>query len=161
MLSLKRKLFVTMFAFLLAACEISAQSVLLFEDFENGNFASKGWYDGFPDQRTTIEYKNGTHSYAGNYAKSATKSGAGRHLFTPTERVYISYWVKYSSNWVGSGVAYHPHEWNILTNEDDIYQGPSDSYLTAYVEQHAGTGLTGSCLSPPITFCLELRVIQI
>jgi hypothetical protein len=128
-----------MFAFILAACEVSAQSVLLFEDFESGNFASKGWYDGFPDQRTTIEYKNGTHSFAGNYAKGATKSGAGRHLFTPTERVYISYWVKYSSNWVGSGVAYHPHEWNILTNEDNIYQGPSDSYLTAYVEQLAGT----------------------
>ncbi len=116
----------------------SAQSVLLFEDFETGNFAAKGWYDGFPDQRTTAEFKNGSHSFEGNFKKGALTSGAGRHLFTPTEKVYISYWVKYSSNWVGSGVGYHPHEWNILTNEDDIYRGPADSYLTAYIEQNAG-----------------------
>jgi len=126
---------------MVATLKMSAQSVLIFEDFESGNFASKGWYDGFPDQRTTAEFKNGTHSYAGIYAKGATKSGAGRHLFPATEKVYISYWVKYSSNWVGSGVGYHPHEWNILTTEDGIYQGPSDTYLTAYVEQHAGTPL--------------------
>jgi hypothetical protein len=132
---------VTLFAILLATFKVSAQSVLVFEDFESGNFASKGWYDGFPDQRTTAEFKNGTHSYAGNYAKGATKSGAGRHLFPATEKVYIRVWVKYSSNWVGSGVGYHPHEWNILTTEDGIYQGPSDTHLTAYVEQHAGTPL--------------------
>jgi hypothetical protein len=121
--------------------QVAGQSVLLFEDFEGANFAARGWYDGFPDQRTTSEFKNGTHSYAGNFAKGATTSGAGRHLFPATERVYLSYWVKYSSNWVGSGVAYHPHEWNILTTEDGPFQGPSDSYLTAYVEQHAGRPL--------------------
>lgn len=32
----------------------SAQSVLIFEDFESGDFTSKGWYDGFKDQRTTV-----------------------------------------------------------------------------------------------------------
>jgi hypothetical protein len=115
-----------------------AQSILLFEDFETGDFAAKGWYDGFPDQRTTAEYKNGTHSYAGHFTQGATSSGAGRHLFTPTDKIYISYWVKYSTNYVGSGVGYHPHEWNILTNEDWEYQGPADTYLTTYIEQNAG-----------------------
>jgi len=118
--------------------EARAQSVLIFEDFESGDFASKGWYDGFPDQRTTAEYKNGTHAYAGHFIQGATSSGAGRHLFTPTDKVYMSYWVKYSSNYIGSGVGYHPHEWNILTNEDWEYQGPADTYLTTYVEQNAG-----------------------
>jgi len=136
-----RRLVVTMIAVMTVISLVSAQSILVFEDFESGNFASKGWYDGFPDQRTTSEFKNGTHSYAGNFAKGATKSGAGRHLFTATDKLYISYWVKYSSNWVGSGVGYHPHEWNILTTEDGVYQGPSDTYLTAYVEQHAGKPL--------------------
>ena len=115
-----------------------SQSILLFEDFESGDFAAKGWYDGFPDQRTSVEYKNGTHSYAGHFAQGATSSGAGRHLFTPTDKVYISYWVKYSTNYIGSGVGYHPHEWNMLTNEDWEYQGPADTYLTTYVEQNAG-----------------------
>ncbi len=116
----------------------SAQNILLFEDFETGDFAAKGWYDGFPDQRTTEEYKNGTHSYRGHFAQGATTSGAGRHLFTPTDKLYMSYWVKYSTNYVGSGVGYHPHEWNILTNKDWIYQGPADTYLSLYVEQNAG-----------------------
>lgn len=119
----------------------SAQNILIFEDFESGDFAGKGWYDGFKDQRTTNEFKNGAHAYQGHFAQGATTSGAGRHLFTETDKVYISYWVKYSSNWVGSGVAYHPHEWSILTNEDWIYQGPADTYLTTYIEQNAGKPL--------------------
>jgi hypothetical protein len=129
-------------AYLLVLCllssSIQAQNILVFEDFETGDFAAKGWYDGFPDQRTTAEFKNGSHSYAGHFAKGANTSGAGRRLFTPTDKAYISYWVKYSSNYVGSGVAYHPHEWSFLTNEDGIYQGPSDTYLTTYIEQNAG-----------------------
>ncbi len=119
----------------------AAQNILIFEDFETGDFEAKGWYDGFKDQRTTNEYKNGTHSYEGHFTQGATTSGAGRHLFTPTDKVYISYWVKYSSNWVGSGVPYHPHEWSVLTNEDWIYQGPADTYLTTYIEQNAGKPL--------------------
>ena len=127
---------------LLVLCQMStlllAQNILLFEDFETGDFEAKGWYDGFPDQRTTEEYKNGTHSYRGHFAQGATTSGAGRHLFTPTDKLYMSYWVKYSTNYVGSGVGYHPHEWNILTNKDWIYQGPADTYLSLYIEQNAG-----------------------
>jgi len=116
----------------------SAQNILFFEDFESSGFTAKGWYDGFPDKRTTVEHKNGAYSYEGHFLKNATSVPAGRHLFTPTNKVYISYWVKYSTNWVGSGVAYHPHEWNILTTEDGPFQGPSDTYLTAYVEQNGG-----------------------
>lgn len=124
------------FCLLSAAGE--AQNILLFEDFETGDFAAKGWYDGFGDQRTDEEFKNGLYSYEGHFAQGATTSGAGRRLFTPTDRVYMSYWVKYSSNYIGSGVGYHPHEWSILTNEDWIYQGPADTYLTTYIEQNAG-----------------------
>jgi hypothetical protein len=119
----------------------SAQNILIFEDYETGDFENKGWYDGFPDHRTTTEYKNGTHSYESHFAQGSTTSGAGRHLFAETDKVYLSYWVKYSQNWIGSGVAYHPHEWNILTNEDWIYQGPADTYLTTYIEQNGGRPL--------------------
>ena len=118
--------------------QASSQTVLLFEDFESGDFEAKGWYDGFDDQRTSEEYKNGSYSYEGHFAIGAKNSGAGRHLFTPTDKVYMSYWVKYSENYIGSGVGYHPHEWNILTNEDWAYQGPADTYLTLYIEQNAG-----------------------
>jgi hypothetical protein len=129
--------------FLRLCCVAHAQTILLFEDFESGDFTAKGWYDGFPDQRTTDEYKNGTHSYEGHFAVGAKTSGAGRHLFTPTEKLYMSYWVKYSVNYIGSGVSYHPHEWNVLTDADWEYQGPADTYLTLYVEQNAGRPLLG------------------
>ncbi|HUR31727.1 MAG TPA: T9SS type A sorting domain-containing protein [Saprospiraceae bacterium] len=128
---------------ILLIAQAFGQNILLFEDFETGDFAAKGWYDGFPDQRTTAEFKNGSHSYAGRFLEGAKTSGAGRHLFTPTEKLYISYWVKYSTNYVGSGVGYHPHEWNFLTNEDWEYQGPADTYLTGYIEQNAGKPILG------------------
>ncbi len=133
-----RLLLLTCFLYISSA---QTQNILIFEDFESGDFTGKGWYDGFKDQRTTTEFKNGSHAYEGHFAHGATTSGAGRHLFAETDKVYISYWVKYSSNWVGSGVAYHPHEWSILTNEDWIYQGPSDTYLTTYIEQNGGKPL--------------------
>jgi hypothetical protein len=130
-------------SFVLSPWKSLSQTILIFEDFESGDFENKGWYDGFADQRTTDEHKNGSYSYRGHYAQGAKTSGAGRHLFPPTDKVYLSYWVKYSTNWVGSGVAYHPHEWNILTTEDGIYQGPADTYLTTYIEQNAGKPLLG------------------
>jgi len=122
----------------LGSISIQSQNILLFEDYETGDFEAKGWYDGFPDHRTTDEFKNGAYSYEGHFTEGATTAGAGRHLFEPTDKVYISYWVKYSSNYIGSGVGYHPHEWNILTDKDWIYQGPADTYLTTYMEQNAG-----------------------
>jgi len=135
---LKASILLSMSILCLLSSPIRAQNILLFEDFETGDFEAKGWYDGFPDQRTTEEYKNGTHSYRGHFAQGATTSGAGRHLFSPTDKLYMSYWVKYSTNYIGSGVGYHPHEWNILTNKDWIYQGPADTYLSLYIEQNAG-----------------------
>ncbi len=120
------------------AIQLPAQKVLIFEDFEKDNFNSRGWYDGFADKRTVAEFKNGSHSYAGNFSKGTTSPARGRRLFEPSEKVYISYWVKYSDNWIGSGVKYHPHEWSLLTTEDGMYQGPAFTYLTAYIEQVAG-----------------------
>ncbi|MGH7733088.1 MAG: Ig-like domain-containing protein, partial [Gemmatimonadales bacterium] len=66
--------------------------------------------------------------------------GAARHLFTPSNSVYLSYWVKYSPNWVGSGAIYHPHEFLFLTTEDGAYVGPSSTHLTTYVEHNYQNG---------------------
>jgi hypothetical protein len=129
---------ILLMAICLLSVRSSAQNILLFEDFESNDLAAKGWYDGFPDKTTTDEHKKGSRAYEAHFLPRATSVPAGRHLFTPTSKVYISYWVKYSSNWVGSQVAYHPHEWNILTTEDSPTQGPAGTHLTAYVEQNGG-----------------------
>ena len=119
-------------------------TILVRETFEDGAFASRGWYDNTGIATTTAEHIPGStraleaHFPAG--ATTPTWGGAARRLFTETESVYLSYWVKYSANWVGSGQAFHPHEFLLLTNENDPYVGPSFTHLTAYVEHNYQNG---------------------
>jgi hypothetical protein len=117
------------------------QGTLLFaEDFEDTNLASRGWYDNTTVLLSTTEHVPGSNSsaqyrfFAG--ATQPTIGGTQRHKFTPTSSFYVSYYVKYSSNWVGSNKAYHPHEFLALSTLDGDYDGPSENFLTVYVEQH-------------------------
>ena len=114
-------------------------NVLFQEDFEDTQFASRGWYDNTSMTITTAESHSGTHSLAVHFTQGATVptyGAASRHLFTPSGTVYLSYWVKYSTNWIGSGQTYHPHEFYFVTNEDGQYIGPSATHLTTYVEDN-------------------------
>jgi len=72
---------------------------------------------------------------------TVTPFGApARHLFQPTPTLYISYWVKYSANWVGAGNPYHPHEFMAMSDQDAIYANPSDTWLALYLEQNYQNG---------------------
>src|SRR2546430_14740096 len=86
---------------------------------------------------STVEHLLGsTGSLEIRFAPRATQpvwGSAARHLFQPTETVYLSYWVKYSANWVGSGHAYHPHEFYLMTTENGPDEGPAGPHLTDYV----------------------------
>ena len=129
------------FLFLFPA--IASGAILFQEGFEDANFASRGWYDSTNLQLSTTEHVSGsTASVEYRFLQGATTpvgSGAAiRRLFTTTNEVYVSYWVKYSSNWQGSNRPYHPHEFLIMTNENSSYWGPSSSHLTAYIEQNEG-----------------------
>jgi len=73
-------------------------------------------------------------------ATMPTWGGAARHLFTATPTLYVSYWVKYSSNWVGSGKPYHPHEFQAMSDQDGDYDGPSIAWLVAYIEHNYQNG---------------------
>src|SRR5438552_9250599 len=127
-----------------APAQPSSATILFQETFEDDALASRGWYDNLGIATTTAEHVSGStraleaHFPAG--ATTPTWGGAARHLFTETESVYLSYWVKYSANWVGSGQLYHPHEFLLLTNENDPYVGPSFTHLTAYVEHNYQNG---------------------
>jgi hypothetical protein len=59
-------------------------------------------------------------------------------LFEPQTAVCLSFWVKYSADWVGSGQPYHPHEFHFITNQDDMFVGPASTRLTTYIEQVGG-----------------------
>jgi hypothetical protein len=124
---------------------VGGSGTLLFqEDFENSNIAARGWYDNTTVQLSTTEHITGsTASAQYHWTKGATTPTSGdsqRHKFTPSSSVYLSYYVKYSTNYVGSGQDYHPHEFYLLSTLDGDYDGPSDNFLDVYIEQNYQNG---------------------
>jgi len=122
----------------------SDAGIMVQESFEDNAFASRGWYDNTGIATTTAQHVAGsTRALEAHFPLGATTptwGGAARHLFPATPTLYVSYWVKYSANWVGSGRNYHPHEFQIRSDLDGDWAGPSDSYLTAYIEHNYRNG---------------------
>jgi hypothetical protein len=117
-------------------------AVLFFEPFEDASFEARGWYDTLGASLSTTEHIAGsTASFECRFAVGATGCEGGspaRHLFEGQEAVYLSYWVKYSESYIGSGQPYHPHEFHFVTDADDQWVGPAYTHLTTYTEQVGG-----------------------
>jgi hypothetical protein len=116
-------------------------TVLFSENFEDTNFGARGWYDlgGMSSLSSTDHITGSAHSLQANFAQAALKPNPNvnaRHLFTPSDAVYVRYWIKHSTNWVGSAHNYHPHEFYLLSTLDDQFAGPSFNYLTTYIEDN-------------------------
>jgi hypothetical protein len=118
--------------------------VLFQEAFEDAAFAARGWYDNSSMATTTAQHLPGSTSAAEFHfpagATTPTSGGAARHLFPTSPTLYVSYWVKYSSNWVGSAHPYHPHEFLVLSDQDGDWDGPSNNWLTLYIEHNYQNG---------------------
>jgi len=118
---------------------LKSQTIFFHESFDDSNIEGRGWYD-------QPEFNLDTTDFIGNSGSSAKftflqgaikpQKGGGRIQFTPSEEVYLSYWVKYSTNYVGSQQRYHPHEFNFTTTEDHKYIGPAYTHLTTYIEHN-------------------------
>jgi hypothetical protein len=127
-----------------AAIAVAAQPILLLEEhFEDTNFAARGWYDGAKVTLSSTEHIAGSkNSVEFHWSKGGTtpaSGGAFRRKFSPSESVYVSYWVKYSTNYTGSNKPYHPHEFLLLTSKNGDWDGPAFTHLTGYIEQNEGT----------------------
>jgi hypothetical protein len=122
-------------------------TILFQEGFEDANLSSRGWYDNTTPKLSSVEHAtNSTKSLEFHFAKGAILPDNGstmRKIFQETDSVYFSYYVKYSSNWEGSNVAYHPHEFYLLTNKDTEWTGPGYTRMTVYVEQNEGRPQVG------------------
>jgi hypothetical protein len=122
----------------------TASNIFFTESFDDAGVAARGWFDNTTFTLTTVERVSGSGSLELRFPLGATVptfGGTARILFPETEAVYVGYWVKYSANWVGSGRTFHPHEFYLLTNEDDIWVGPSFTHLTAYIEHNYQNGV--------------------
>ena len=124
----------------------SAPVELLREDFESSGFGGRGWYDFRVDPilTDTTHASGSARALEVWFAAGATTPPwvAARRLFPPSPTIYVSYWVRYSANWVGSGRPYHPHEFQIASDLDSDYAGLSNSWLEAYIEQNYQNGGT-------------------
>jgi hypothetical protein len=127
-----------------AAIAVAAQPILVLEEhFEDTNFAARGWYDGAKVTLSSTEHIAGSkNSVEFHWRKGGTtpaSGGAFRRKFSPSESVYVSYWVKYSTNYTGSNKPYHPHEFLLMTTRNGDWDGPAFTHLTGYIEQNEGT----------------------
>ena len=119
-------------------------TLLFSENFENASLGTRGWYDNTNAVISTAEHVSGSTA-SSQYrflagASTPTTGGAQRHKFTPSNSLYVSFYVKYSTNWVGSGKSYHPHEFYILSSLDGDYDGPSENFLDVYIEENYQNG---------------------
>jgi hypothetical protein len=122
------------------ATGVETGTLLFKELFEDTNFESRGWYDRRGGILSPSEHiPGGTESLECRIlqgAKGCYGGVPGRHSFSETDSVYVSFWIKYSANWTGSNKPYHPHLFYLLTNQNDRFVGPAWTRLTAYIEEN-------------------------
>lgn len=118
----------------------AAEAPFFHEDFEDANLTRRGWYD-----VSKIRLSEGAQAGKGciEYewlAKGGDVSGssAARHLFEPTEEVYLKFYLKLSKDWGWTGRNYHPHLLHFMTTENGKWHGPAASHLTLYIEPQGG-----------------------
>ena len=132
-------------AVMLAGVPVASQTstVLIQEGFNDTSFGARGWYDGAMSISTAVKY-SGAAAMECHFVIGATNCAGGqwsRHLFTDTDSMYVSFYIKHSASWVGSGVSYHPHMFIMMTNLDPAYVGGAYTYLTGYIEHNGGVPL--------------------
>ena len=118
--------------------EPTSGTVLFQESFDDNSFSSRGWYDGGTIGITPSNCYSGSCAQfsftSGATSPSAPYDGAMRKLFTPTDTLYMSYYIKFATEWRGSQKGYHPHMFYVLSDADNAYSGLAVNYLDVYSE---------------------------
>jgi hypothetical protein len=124
----------------MAACAFTdaatPTSVLFSESFEDADLLKRNWYDG-SGFRIVGDARAGRGCIEFEWREGGSQpvpSSGARHLFEPTDEIWIRFHLKLSKGWGWSGRNYHPHLLNFLTTENPKFHGPAASHLTLYVE---------------------------
>ena len=126
--------------------------VIFNEPFEDQNWESRGWYD-YAEGGNTLSLVNdgavGGSARSVEYAWAVgedSPTGVNKTIrlpLAPTDNIYVSYYVKYSAGYQGSGTTFHPHEFQMLTNKSNAYSGFNNQPLSLLIEQGDG-GVNGT-----------------
>lgn len=126
-----------------AAAEPAEQpsAVLFSEGFDDSRLLERGWYDGNRFSISAAQPYDGEgcieYGWKARTTTPATSSGA-RHLFEPSDAVYLRCYIRLSEHWGWTGRPYHPHLMHFMTTENAKYAGPAASHLTVYIEPWNG-----------------------
>ncbi|MBI5758308.1 MAG: hypothetical protein HZA46_07310 [Planctomycetales bacterium] len=115
--------------------------VLFRESFDDQRLLQRGWYDGDKFSISANERYAGegcVEYFWKNDATTPTSSSGIRHLFEPTDTVFLRCYIKLSKSWGWTRRDYHPHLMQFMTTENSKFHGPAGSHLTVYVEPQNG-----------------------
>lgn len=131
----RRLLLILLLAVVGHAEESGRVGELFHESFDDAAVDQRGWYDG-KEVRISPDGKSGSCiEYEWTDASgTVTGSSAKRHLFEPTDEIFIRYYLRLSKGWGWSGRNYHPHLTHFMTTENARWAGPAASHLTLYIE---------------------------
>lgn len=110
---------------------------LFSEAFEDPQLLKRTWYDGdkFAISKTQPFAGQGCIEYTWKAKTTNPSSSSGiRHLFEPSDTVFLRCYLRLSKGWGWSGRNYHPHLMHFMTTENSAYHGPAGSHLTVYIE---------------------------
>jgi hypothetical protein len=113
---------------------------LFSESFEDDRLLDRGWYDGSRSKIADGAFAGkGCLEYHWAQGGTTPDSSSGiRHLFEPTETVYLRFYMRLSKGWGWTGRPYHPHLMHFMTTENGKFHGPAASHLTVYIEPQEG-----------------------
>ncbi len=112
------------------------ESILFKESFDDQKLNARDWYDGSVARISKDAYKGkGSIEYEWVKGEQKVQGSSGfRHLFEPTDEIYVRYYLRLSKGWQWTGVNYHPHLTHFMTTENSAHHGPAVSHLTLYIE---------------------------
>jgi hypothetical protein len=118
-----------------------ALGVLFSEGFDDSGLLQRGWYDGskFAIFEQEPYHGKGCIEYQWKAGTTTAASSSGiRHLFEPTNTIYLRFYIRLSKGWGWTDRPYHPHLMHFMTTENQRYHGPAASHLTVYIEPWNG-----------------------
>jgi hypothetical protein len=107
------------------------------ESFEDTRLTNRGWYDGSRFVLSEHEAVAGRRSIQFHFPKgqlTPPEARGARHLFDPTDVVYLRFYLKLSAGWGWTNRPYGPHLLLFMTTANGKYDGPAATHLTLYVE---------------------------
>jgi hypothetical protein len=129
------------FALANAAEPDAVKDSLFAESFDDGDLLRRGWYDGnrFAISDNRPQAGKGCLEFTWKAGTTVPASSSGvRHLFEPTDSVYLRFYIRLDADWGWSGRNYHPHLMHFMTTENQKFAGPAASRLTLYIEPQDG-----------------------